>query len=156
MTIETNSVEILLVEDNPRDAELMIRALKKRNLANRLFHVSDGVEAIDFLLHKGKFSDRINTISPRIIFLDLKLPKIDGLQVLKEIRSNYSTRTIPVVIVTSSKEDPDILKAYELGASSYVVKPVDFESFSEVMSNLGFYWLLINTIVEKSNPEMNL
>lgn len=156
MTIETNSVEILLVEDNPRDAELMIRALKKRNLANRLFHVSDGVEAIDFLLHKGKFSDRINTISPRIIFLDLKLPKMDGLQVLKEIRSNYSTRTIPVVIVTSSKEDPDILKAYELGASSYVVKPVDFESFSEVMSNLGFYWLLINTIVEKSNPEMNL
>ena len=114
------------------------------------------MEAIDFLLHKGKFSDRINTISPRIIFLDLKLPKIDGLQVLKEIRSNYSTRTIPVVIVTSSKEDPDILKAYELGASSYVVKPVDFESFSEVMSNLGFYWLLINTIVEKSNPEMNL
>ena len=156
MTIETNSVEILLVEDNPRDAELMIRALKKRNLANRLFHVTDGVEAIDFLLHKGKFSDRINTISPRIIFLDLKLPKIDGLQVLKEIRSNYSTRTIPVVIVTSSKEDPDILKAYELGASSYVVKPVDFESFSEVMSNLGFYWLLINTIVEKSNPEMSL
>jgi two-component system response regulator len=156
MTIETNSVEILLVEDNPRDAELMIRALKKRNLANRLFHVTDGVEAIDFLLHKGKFSDRINTISPRIIFLDLKLPKIDGLQVLKEIRSNYSTRTIPVVIVTSSKEDPDILKAYELGASSYVVKPVDFESFSEVMSNLGFYWLLINTTVEKSNPEMNL
>lgn len=156
MTIETNSVEILLVEDNPRDAELMIRALKKRNLANHLFHVSDGVEAIDFLLHKGKFSDRINTISPRIIFLDLKLPKIDGLQVLKEIRSNYSTRTIPVVIVTSSKEDPDIKKAYELGASSYVVKPVDFESFSEVMSNLGFYWLLINTTVEKSNPEMNL
>ena len=156
MTIETNSVEILLVEDNPRDAELMIRALKKRNLANRLFHVTDGVEAIDFLLHKGKFSDRINTISPRIIFLDLKLPKMDGLLVLKEIRSNYSTRTIPVVIVTSSKEDPDILKAYELGASSYVVKPVDFESFSEVMSNLGFYWLLINTIVEKSNPEMNL
>ena len=156
MTIETNSVEILLVEDNPRDAELMIRALKKKNLANRLFHVTDGVEAIDFLLHKGKFSDRINTISPRIIFLDLKLPKMDGLQVLKEIRSNYSTRTIPVVIVTSSKEDPDILKAYELGASSYVVKPVDFESFSEVMSNLGFYWLLINTIVEKSNPEMNL
>lgn len=156
MTIETNSVEILLVEDNPRDAELMIRALKKRNLANRLFHVTDGVEAIDFLLHKGKFSDRINTISPRIIFLDLKLPKMDGLQVLKEIRSNYSTRTIPVVIVTSSKEDPDIKKAYELGASSYVVKPVDFESFSEVMSNLGFYWLLINTTVEKSNPEMNL
>lgn len=156
MTIETNSVEILLVEDNPRDAELMIRALKKRNLANRLFHVTDGVDAIDFLLHRGKFSDRKNTVSPKIIFLDLKLPKIDGLQVLKEIRSNYSTRTIPVVIVTSSKEDPDILKAYELGASSYVVKPVDFESFSEVMSNLGFYWLLINTIVEKSNPEMNL
>lgn len=156
MTIETNSVEILLVEDNPRDAELMIRALKKRNLANRLFHVTDGVDAIDFLLHRGKFSDRKNTVSPKIIFLDLKLPKIDGLQVLKEIRSNYSTRTIPVVIVTSSKEDPDIKEAYNLGASSYVVKPVDFESFSEVMSNLGFYWLLINTTVEKSNPEMNL
>ncbi len=142
--MDTNNVEILLVEDNPRDAELMIRALKKRNLVNHLFHVSDGVEALDFLLHRGNYEDRKNSSSPKIVFLDLKLPKLNGLEVLKELKANEKTRTIPIVIVTSSKEDPDIKLAYELGANSYVVKPVAFESFSEVMSNLGFYWLLIN------------
>ncbi len=142
--IDTNNVEILLVEDNPRDAELMIRALKKRNLVNHLFHVNDGVEALDFLLHRGNYEDRKNSASPKIVFLDLKLPKLNGLEVLKELKANENTRTIPIVIVTSSKEDPDIKLAYELGANSYVVKPVEFEAFSEVMSNLGFYWLLIN------------
>jgi two-component system response regulator len=142
--IDTNNVEILLVEDNPRDAELMIRALKKRNLVNHLHHVLDGVEALDFLLHRGNYEDRKKSVSPKIVFLDLKLPKLNGLEVLKELRSNELTRTIPVVIVTSSNEDPDIKLAYELGANSYVVKPVEFEAFSEVMSSLGFYWLLIN------------
>jgi two-component system response regulator len=146
--IDANSIEILLVEDNLRDAELMIRALKKRNLANHLFHVSDGVEAVDFLLHQGNFEDRKNTESPKVIFLDLKLPRMNGLEVLREIKSNEITKTIPVV-VTSSNEDPDIKRAYDLEASSYVVKPVDFDSFSEVMSNIGFYWLLINTTLEK-------
>ncbi len=146
--IDTNYIEILLVEDNPRDAELMIRALKKRNLVNRLFHVIDGVEALDFLFHRGNFAEKQNTASPKVIFLDLKLPKMNGLEVLKEIKSNEKTKRIPVVIVTSSQQDPDIKRSYELGANSYIVKPVNFESFSEVMSNLGFYWLLVNTTID--------
>jgi len=137
-------IEILLVEDNPRDAELMIRAFKKRNLANNLIHVDDGAKALDYLFCKGKYADNINHPLPKIVLLDLKLPKINGLEVLKQIKETESTHTIPVVIVTSSAEDPDIKLAYELGANSYVVKPVNFESFTEVMSNLGMYWLLIN------------
>ena len=137
-------IEILLVEDNSRDAELMIRALKKRNLANNLIHVEDGSEALDFLFNRGKYEERQNNASPKIVLLDLKLPKLNGLEVLREIKKNEHTRRIPVVIVTSSAEDPDIKLAYELGANSYVVKPVNFEAFTEVMSNLGLYWLLIN------------
>ncbi len=137
-------IEILLVEDNSRDAELMIRALKKRNLANNLIHVEDGSEALDFLFNRGKYEERKNNASPKIVLLDLKLPKLNGLEVLREIKKNEHTRRIPVVIVTSSAEDPDIKLAYELGANSYVVKPVNFEAFTEVMSNLGLYWLLIN------------
>lgn len=138
------NIEILLVEDNPRDAELIIRAFKKRNLANNMTHVEDGSEALDFLFNRGKYEGRKNVASPKIVLLDLKLPKLNGLEVLHEIRKNENTRTIPVVIVTSSAEDPDIKLAYELGANSYVVKPVNFEDFTEVMSNLGLYWLLIN------------
>ena len=137
-------IEILLVEDNSRDAELMIRALKKRNLANNLIHVEDGSEALDYLFNRGKYEERKNNASPKIVLLDLKLPKLNGLEVLREIKKNEHTRRIPVVIVTSSAEDPDIKLAYELGANSYVVKPVNFEAFTEVMSNLGLYWLLIN------------
>lgn len=137
-------IEILLVEDNPRDAELIIRALTKRNLANHLVHVEDGSEALDFLFNRGKYEGQINHALPKIVLLDLKLPKVNGLEVLKEIKLRESTRSIPVVIVTSSAEDPDVKLAYELGANSYVVKPVNFEAFTEVMSNLGLYWLLIN------------
>ncbi len=141
---EIKVIEILLVEDNPRDAELMIRALKKRNLANNLIHVEDGSEALDFLFNRGKYEERKNSSVPKVILLDLKLPKVDGLEVLGEMRKNENTRKIPVVVVTSSSEDPDIKRAYELGANSYVVKPVEFEAFTEVMSNLGLYWLLVN------------
>jgi two-component system response regulator len=137
-------VEILLVEDNPQDAELTMRALKKRNLANHLIIVEDGVQALDFIFGRGKYAQRDISVFPRVILLDLKLPKITGLEVLRAIKSNPTTDSIPVVVVTSSAEDPDIKAAYELGANSYVVKPVEFDQFSEAMSNLGLYWLLLN------------
>lgn len=139
-----NAVEILLVEDNPRDAELTIRALKKNNLANRLIHVEDGREALDFLFAQGKYEDLTKDNLPKVVLLDLKLPKVNGLEVLRTMKSDERTRTIPVVIVTSSAEDPDIKAAYELGANSYVVKPVHFDAFIEVMTQLGGYWLLVN------------
>lgn len=141
---DLNAVEILLVEDNPRDAELTIRALKQKHLANNLFHVEDGVEALDFLFARGRFADRNMEDSPKVIMLDLKLPRINGLEVLRAIKADERTRTIPVVIVTSSAEDPDVSAAYKLGANSYVIKPVQFESFIEAMSKLGVYWLMVN------------
>jgi two-component system response regulator len=139
-----STVDILLVEDNPYDAELTIRAFKKRSLANPLFTVEDGVEALDFLFCRGKYAQRSMTNPPKVVLLDLKLPKLNGLQVLQAIKTDPQTRSIPVVMVTSSAEDPDIKAAYELGANSYVVKPVDFEAFVEAISNVGFYWLLVN------------
>jgi two-component system, response regulator len=141
-------VEILLVEDNLRDAELMIRALKKRNLANNLIHLVDGADALDFLFSRGKYCGRKNSEIPKVMLLDLKLPKVNGLEVLREIKLNEKLRTMAIVIVTSSAEDPDIKLAYQLGANSYVVKPVNFDAFSEVMSNLGMYWMLINKYPE--------
>ncbi len=137
-------VDILLVEDNPQDVELTIRALKKHNLANRLITVEDGAEAIDFIFCQGKYTTRVLNRLPKVILLDLKLPKVSGLEVLKAIKQDGRTRSIPVVIITSSQEDPDIKEAYALGANSYVVKPVDFEGFVEAMSKLGLYWLLVN------------
>ena len=122
---DTDAVDILLVEDNPQDAELTIRALKKHNLANRLFTVEDGVEALDFVFCRGKYATRDNGHSPKVVLLDLKLPKESGLEVLRALNQDERTRFIPVVIVTSSREDPDIKTAYGLGANSYVVKPVD-------------------------------
>jgi len=138
------AVEILLVEDNPRDAELTIRALKKKNLANRLYHVEDGVEALDFLFARGKYSERDIKNTPRVVVLDLKLPRINGLEVLSAIKGDERTQTIPVVVVTSSAEDPDIKTAYQLGANSYVLKPVQFEPFIEAMTKVGIYWLMVN------------
>lgn len=138
------AVDILLVEDNPQDAELTIRALKKRNLANQLHLVEDGVEALDFIFCRGAYERREMTRPPKVILLDLKLPKVGGLEVLKAFKTDERTRSIPVVIVTSSREDPDIQTAYALGANSYVVKPVDFDAFVDAMSRLGFYWLLLN------------
>jgi two-component system response regulator len=141
---QPNAVDILLVEDNPRDVELTLRALKKRNLANRLFVLEDGVDALDFIFARGKFAERESHHHPKVVFLDIKLPKMNGLEVLRAIKSNPETQGIPVVMVTSSREDPDIKTAYELGANSYVVKPVEFEAFQDAMLQLGFYWLMVN------------
>ena len=137
-------IEILLVEDNPQDVELTIRALKKHNFANSLFAVENGAEALDFVFCRGHYADRNIARPPKVILLDVKLPKLNGLEVLREIRADQRTRSIPVVMVTSSGEDPDIKTAYDLGANSYVVKPIEFDEFTEVMSHLGFYWLLVN------------
>ena len=138
------AVDILLVEDNPCDAELTVRALGKRHLANQLHTVEDGAEALDFIFCRGVYSQRDFTHPPKIILLDLNIPKISGLEVLRALKGDERTRSIPVVVVTSSREDPDIRTAYRLGANSYVVKPIDFENFSDTMSQLGFYWLLLN------------
>lgn len=132
-------VEILLVEDNAHDAELTLRALKQRNLANRVHVCRDGAEAMDFFDGASEA-----TVTPKVILLDLKLPKVDGLEVLQRLKSSARTRTIPVVVLTSSREEPDIEKAYALGANSYIVKPVDFEAFARAVSDVGLYWLLLN------------
>ena len=137
-------VDVLLVEDNPQDRELTIRALKQYNLANRLVAVEDGAEALDLIFGRGKYEGRATANVPRVVLLDLKLPKVDGLEVLRVLKQDERTRSIPVVVVTSSSEDPDIKAAYALGANSYVVKPVDFDAFAEAVSKLGLYWLLVN------------
>jgi two-component system response regulator len=137
-------VDILLVEDNPQDAELAMRSLKKNNLANPVYHVEDGAEALDFLFCRGAYAGRSFASAPKVILLDLKLPKIGGLEVLKKLKEDERTKSLPVVIVTSSREDPDIKAAYAMGANSYIVKPVEFDAFAETMKNLGYYWLLIN------------
>ena len=145
--METNDyeiIDILIVEDNPRDAELAIRALKKKNLSNNIFTVSDGAEALDFLYCKGKYEGRQLLNRPKVILLDLKLPKVSGLEILAKIKSDPNLKKIPVVVVSSSKEDPDIKQAYDLGANRYVVKPIDFEKFIDAIQNLGYYWLLVN------------
>ena len=142
--MSNNEVEILLVEDNINDAELTIRALNKVNLANNLVHVKDGEEALDFIFGKGVFADRDTHCRPKVILLDIKMPKVDGIEVLRQIKSNEATKTIPVVIMTSSREEQDIITSYKLGVNSYVVKPVNFEAFAKAISDLGLYWLIIN------------
>lgn len=139
-----NTVEILLVEDNMSDAELAIRALKKRNLANNLIHLKNGAEALDFIFGQGVYAGRDINNNPKVILLDLKMPKVNGMEVLARIRADERTKTIPVVVLTSSKEDPDVNECYRLGVNSYIVKPVDFDNFSKAVSELGFYWLLLN------------
>ncbi|MBI2279171.1 MAG: response regulator [Bacteroidetes bacterium] len=137
-------VEILIVEDNMSDAEMTIRALKKNNLTNKLLHLKDGAEALDFIFARENYSDRKIENIPKVILLDLKMPKVNGIQVLQELKSDERTKKIPVVILTSSKEDPDIQECYCLGANSYVVKPVQFEMFVKVVSELGLYWMILN------------
>ncbi|MBS1504109.1 MAG: response regulator [Bacteroidetes bacterium] len=139
-----NKVEILLVEDNPHDAEMTIRALTKVNLANKLIHVKDGAEALDFIFSKGAYSERDIDDKPKVILLDIKMPKVDGIEVLRQLKSDEKTRSIPVVIMTSSKEEQDIITSYDIGVNSYVVKPVDFEGFAKAVSQLGYYWLITN------------
>ncbi|MEN6291301.1 MAG: response regulator [Methanobacterium sp.] len=140
-----NEVEILLVEDNETDAELTIRALKRNNLANKLVWAKDGAEALDFIFGEGEYSERdIEKGLPRLILLDLRMPKVDGLEVLQAIKADERTKMIPVVVLTSSKEDRDIVESYELGVNSYVSKPVEFDAFTEAVSTLGLYWMLLN------------
>ena len=146
------AVEILLVEDNPRDAELALRALKRHNLANHVVWVRDGAEALDIIF--GSSADPAAPInhSPKLVLLDLKLPKVDGHEVLRRIKSDPRTRAIPVVVLTSSREEADLLRAYENGTNSFVVKPVDFDSFVDAVRQLGLYWLLLNEVPAAGQP----
>ena len=137
-------VEILLVEDNPNDAELAIRALRKHKLANNLVHVSDGAVALDYLFARGEYAERDVAARPKLILLDLKLPKVDGIEVLKAVKSDPRTAQIPVVVLTTSREERDLVETYRLGVNSYIVKPVDFDKFVDVVRELGYYWLLLN------------
>jgi two-component system response regulator len=139
-----NEVEILLVEDNPNDVEMTLRALKEHNLANRVVVVTDGEEALDFIFARGAFIDRKVENGPKVVFLDLKLPKVDGLEVLRAIKSDAITNVIPVVILTSSKEESDVVESYRLGVNSYIVKPVVFDKFIAAVKDLGLYWVLLN------------
>lgn len=139
-----NKIQILLIEDNMNDAELTIRALKKNNLANELTHVRDGAEALDFIFAQGRYFDRKMDDIPNVIILDLKMPKVNGIEVLRRIKSDERTKKIPVVMLTSSKEDPDIEECYRLGVNSYVVKPVEFNHFVKAVSDLGLYWMILN------------
>jgi two-component system response regulator len=144
MYMENTELEILLVEDNLSDAEMTIRALKKNNISNNIIHLKDGAEALDFIYGTGQFAGRNINKKPKMILLDLKMPKVNGIEVLQKIKSDDHTKTIPVVVLTSSKEDPDIKMCYSLGVNSYIVKPVGFENFSAAIAELGIYWMLLN------------
>lgn len=150
MTDPNLEVEVLLVEDNPTDAELCIRALKSHNFANHLVWVKDGAEALDFIFATGKYADRAGASAPRVILLDLRLPKVDGTEVLRRLKADETTRSIPVVVLTSSKEDRDVIESYQLGVNSYISKPVAFDEFSDTVAKLGMYWLLINRPMARS------
>ncbi len=142
--MNSSKVEILLVEDNPTDVELTLRALKKNNLANKVHVVTDGEQALEFIFATGSYKGRDINHKPRVILLDLKLPKVDGLEILRKIKSDERTKNIPVVVLTSSREEQDRVKSYRLGVNSYIVKPVDFNQFTKAVSELGLYWLLLN------------
>jgi len=144
-----NQVEILLVEDNLNDVELTLRALKKNNLSNRIYVVNDGEQALDFIFCRGEFKDRAECKNPKLILLDLKLPKISGIEVLEKLKSEIDTRVIPVVVLTSSREERDIIETYKLGVNSYITKPVDFDKFTDAVREIGMYWLLINQLPDK-------
>jgi two-component system response regulator len=142
--MKNDQIDILLVEDNESDAEMTNRILRKNNIASKLLHLSDGAMALDYLFAEGIYAGRQIENKPKVIMLDLKMPKVNGIEVLHRIKSDDRTKKIPVVILTSSKEDPDIKRCYELGANSYVVKPVEFDEFHKAVTNLGLYWLITN------------
>ena len=142
--MKQHQVEILLIEDNPDEAELAIRSLKKNNLANNLVHIDDGAEALDYIFCRGNYSEKDISIVPKVILLDLKLPKVGGLEILRQVKNDSRTKIIPIVILTSSKEDSDLIEGYNLGVNSYIVKPVNFESFAKAIAELGFYWIILN------------
>lgn len=141
---DLSAVDILLVEDNANDAELTIRALQKHHLTNRLHHVKDGAEALEFVFAEGAYASRNVNNTPKVVLLDLKLPKVDGLEVLRRIKTDARTKAVPVVVLTSSKEEQDRVQSYQLGVNSFVVKPVEFEGFVKAIADLGLYWLLLN------------
>ncbi|MBK1717645.1 two-component system response regulator [Thiocystis violacea] len=147
----TSMVDILLVEDNPNDAELAIRALRKHNLANRLEWVKDGAAALDFLFHRGDYAERSDTL-PRVMLLDLRLPKLDGIEVLRAVRDHPETRELPVVVLTSSREEQDLIATYQLGVNSFVAKPVAFDEFARTVADLGMYWVLVNRVPPEIRP----
>ena len=142
--MENSQVEILLVEDSIDDAEMTIDAMRKGNISNKLIHMQDGEEALDFLFCTGKYISRDINFKPKLILLDLKMPKVNGMEVLEKVKSNELTKKIPVVILTSSEEDPGVSVCYGLGANGYMVKPVDFEGFTKAVIELGMYWMLLN------------
>ena len=142
--IQNNDVQILMVEDNATDAELVLRAFKKHNLANHVHWVKDGEEALDFIFSRGEYCDRKENQRPKLVLLDLKLPKVDGLEILRQMKADDNTKVIPVVVLTSSEEEQDMVDSYRLGVNSYITKPVDFDKFVESVSELGLYWLLLN------------
>jgi len=142
--MESREIEIVLVEDNPHDAELTQRALKSHNLANKLIWLKDGVEALDFIFAQGTYSDRLIDSPLKIVLLDLKLPRVNGLEVLEKVKSDQRTRTIPIVVLTSSSEERDIVTSYNFGVNSYILKPVDFDKFIDAVREVGLYWLLLN------------
>jgi CheY-like chemotaxis protein len=141
-----NDVDILLVEDDPNDADLALRALRKHHLANRLQHVPDGAAALAFIFATGPYAGRNIESRPKVILLDLKLPKVDGLEVLRKIKGDPRTQMTPVVVLTSSKEEKDMVESYKLGVNSYIVKPVEFDKFTQAVRELGLYWLLVNKV----------
>ena len=141
---DLHEVEILLVEDNPEDAEMTMRALRKRNLANHLHWVKDGEEALEYLFSTGRYAGRDLRHPPRLVLLDIKMPKVDGIEVLRRLKADPATRKIPVVVMTSSNEERDVVESYRLGVNSYIVKPVQFEAFIETVAKIGLYWVLTN------------
>ena len=143
--LDSGETEILLVEDNPTDLELALRIFKKHRIANRIEVARDGVEALDFLFGEGAHASRGTVVIPKVILLDLKLPKIGGIEVLRRVKNDPRTRAIPIVVLTSSREEKDLLESYKLGVNSYIVKPVDFDQFSNCLRDIGMYWLLSNT-----------
>jgi CheY-like chemotaxis protein len=145
-TSSEQPIYIVLVEDNPADAELTMRALRRGKIGNPVQWLQDGAEALDFFFCRGNYADKIITNQPKVVLLDLKLPKVNGLEVLRQLKSDPRTKTIPVVVLTSSAQDSDIIASYQLGVNSYIVKPVDFEQFNQAVQQLGFYWILCNKI----------
>jgi len=148
---DQDAVEILLVEDNPKDAEMTLRALRKRNLGNKLHWVKDGAEAIDYLFCTGAYKERDPDRPPRLVLLDIKMPKVDGIEVLRQVKGNARTRLIPVVVMTSSNEERDVVESYRLGVNSYIVKPIEFGAFFDTVTKIGLYWVLTNRVPEQAS-----
>ncbi|MGA7983549.1 MAG: response regulator [Burkholderiales bacterium] len=143
---DAGQVEILLVEDDPADAEMTLRALRQKNLANRVHWVKDGAEALEFMFRSGSYAGRDPDHTPKLIMLDIKMPKVDGIEVLRRLKANPETRTVPVVVMTSSNEEQDVIESYRLGVNSYIVKPVHFDAFLETVAKIGLYWVLTNRV----------